>query len=161
MPKLPELPELNQGEPLSRSLKKVSGIKKLTKEATVYHMAVYDMDVIDALRKKGHEFYFLSRRTPDALIDCFESLRQMYVVFKYAFTGKLRQKIDKQLDTLQEEITAFEFQKQIPLSKHRELRKKIFRLMEDLYQAKQIIGLGMPKEKVQDAETRLEDALNG
>lgn len=149
--------------------KGVSGIKhlrqpRMAKQKTVLHMGVFDMEMADKVRTVMHRYYFEAvDNQPRALISCFEALDQIYIIIKFAVSDNLRKKTDTRMKKTRDKIREFRSRinnnKQIKAPDYNILRDEVQERIEDIYLVKQIAGLGMPTEVIQDDETVLEDAV--
>jgi hypothetical protein len=148
------------------ALKKQEDIKK-DYDITVLHMGAYDLNTAHDIRKRMHELYHESYSNPAALFQCFDALKQFYIVFKWAMNKSDREvldngfkKIGEELDTVQDfldngrEDEEFEGFNKI---EYRKLRLKIEDLIDRMYKAKQLAGLGVPKEHYKGARATLKE----
>jgi len=130
---------------------------------TIYNMASYDMLAIHNIRTTVHELYVQSYDNFANLVLCYELLTQMLMVYKWNIPEKRRRRMRQEFDRFEQDLGKYmmpEYRnRSIPQHEFFELRKKLRKLIDYAYKAKNGIGLGIPAERRQTAVTKLDSAM--
>lgn len=134
------------------------GQKPLPKEQTLFNMALLDFNEIDRHRQIVHQFYLSSVDNPYHIFLSYEALKQMFVIFQWTLDESLMKttlkKFEKFTDLLNKNNQVLTNRRASP-EVLAELRQELYGLIQDVYRAKQIGGLGMPKTKMKDIESTI------
>lgn len=145
-------------QPQFESNRRIRKPKSNTKEKTIFHMGVFDIEAADDLRKYWHKCYLDSIQNRSSLIMCYEVLDNYFMVIENALADGIKKDLNEKMNRLDEDIynTAIN---ELAEEQYVELRRKIRMAMKKMYEAKQNAGLGIPKERMKDVAEKLVEAL--
>lgn len=133
---------------------------KLVKNASILNMGVYDIEAADQIRKRMHEYYFLSTTDPLALVQCYEAAMQFYIVFRSNLPPFKINQLDREFHEVGESLKNIGLGTKIPRGMYNERRSRVVVIIRNLYEAKHIIGLGLPMERRMGSTEKLKEAMN-
>jgi len=135
---------------------------RMITETTVYHMGVYDLEDARRVRQLVIELSLKSKTSPEALISCFDALRELWIILRPAMSEGVRKSIDEQINSFQKECDKLEDlprDKTIPSEQYRNIRERMRNLIAKVYIVKQVAGLGIPKTRLMDSEALMNEAM--
>jgi hypothetical protein len=124
------------------------------------NMAFYDFATMDHIRRKVHEYFLESQNDGSYLRKCYEALDQFLVIFLYALSKGLQERLIKKMRLFEDKLISIEIRPKKMSQEEKELlRLELRNLIRFVYEAKQIIGLGTILQKKEDQDKLLEKAL--
>jgi hypothetical protein len=144
------------------------GYKKASwsgQELTKFHMSFYDMERMDAALIEAHDAILKaeSERQWTPIRDAHIKTKHAFVIFKWAYHERDRVGLMKDLKRLSDLIKKIETDRNAGDSIEGkivdELIDNLWSMLDGIYQAKQDVGLGIPKVKFSSALAKIRKAM--
>ncbi len=132
-------------------------------EIAKFNMAAFDLERMDDALKHAHNSLREARDNPtlNNLDGAFEDLKHAFIILKWAYQSNLRKtlvkkekEINKSLENLSEASNGA-----ITYKEAYAVIAMLLEFLDGIYEAKQMSGIGIPKNKYMGAEAKIKKAV--
>lgn len=138
--------------------------RRSSMEMAKFNMAAFDLERMDDALRNAHNKLRTAKDTPtlDNLEGAFEDIKHALVILKYAYQTHLRKQLVKKEKQTAQSLADLRAANdgQINYDEANAVMMLLWDLLDGIYEAKQISGIGIPKTKYQGAEAKIKKALD-
>lgn len=137
--------------------------RRSSTEVAKFNMAAFDLERMDDALRNAHNKLREAKDTPtlNNLDGAFEDIRHALVILKWAYGRDFRKSLVKLEGQLQMDLTQLRQVNngEITYSEADAIMTALWKLLDGIYEAKQMSGMGIPKNKFSGAEARIKKAV--
>jgi hypothetical protein len=137
--------------------------RRSSMEVAKFNMAAFDFERMDGALVVAHNSLREIRDSPtlDRLDAAFYNIKGAFMILKYALQGQLRKRLVKDEEKIKNAIALLRDNEgeKITWNDARAVMDMLWDFLDEIYEAKQLSGIGIPKSKYMGAEAKIKKAV--